>query len=139
MRVILLVLCLGMPLFGIASIFYFGHQLRVFLFQVPRINSERDMEIFKRIVATQMYSIFVLAILLISPWLIFIYGAMVAKVLALIDFLYMMVPFAGAFLATRWMRPFIQEAKQIPAISKELEDARDKVVDIWVHKALPPW
>jgi hypothetical protein len=133
-----LLVMLGLPALAVLNALWFGLELKNFLSATPRLNSSRDLEGFKVVVAHQMYAALVQIVLLATPPIVFFIGVF-RKVLSPSDILYIIGPSAVILIVAAMYRGQEKHAKIIPTTDPELERQRDAVVQTWLRKPLPDW
>lgn len=138
MRDLLLLLLLLLPGLAVLNALWFSAELRRFLAEVPRIESTRELERFKEVVARQMRAALVQIGLLGAPIVVFGIGTL-RGVLAPRDLLYVILPAALVLAVAAQCRKVEQAARSIPAADELLLRERDRVVDTWLKKPLPDW
>ncbi len=129
---------LGLPALAVINAIWFGFELKNFVSSTPRLESSRDIERFKTVVAHQMYAALVQIVLLATPPMTFGAG-LFHGVLVPPDILYVIGPSALILVVAAMYRGEEKRAKSIPAADPELERQRDAIVHTWLRKPLPDW
>jgi hypothetical protein len=132
------VLLLVLPGLAVLNALWFSSELRRFLAEVPRLESTRDVELFKAVVARQMRAALVQIVLLGAPLVVFGVG-IVRRVLGPGDLLYVILPALVVLAVAARCRPAEQAARSLPAADDVLTRERDRVVQTWLKKPLPDW
>ena len=129
---------LGLPALAVVNAFWFGSELKNFLSSTPRLESSRDLERFKTVVAHQMYAALVQIALLAAPPIVFFVGIF-RDILSPSDLLYIIGPSAVILIVAAGYRGQEKRAKSIPTTDPELERQRDAIIHTWLRKPLPDW
>lgn len=137
MRSVLLLLLLGLPALAAVNALYFGAELRRFAAEVPRLESTRDLERFKEVVARQMYAALAQIVLLAAPAVVFFLG-LASAALAAGDILYVVIPAAVIILIAQANRRDEARVRELPA-EPGLAAQRDRIVRTWIRRPLPDW
>lgn len=113
-------------------------ELKGFMAGTPRIETEQDLEHFKKIVKHQMYAALLQIVLLGVPLFIFSYGIQ-KEILGFGDFLFVIVPNSIVIALGLFLRKLEKKGQSISASNPELKSEVDSVVCTWKKKALPNW
>lgn len=134
----MIALLTGLPSLSLASGIILMTELKKFMAQAPRIETEQDLEHFKKIVKHQMYAALLQIVLLGTPVLIFSYGIQ-KRILEFGDILYVIVPNSIVIALGLLLRKLEKKGQSISASTPELKSEVDSVVYFWKKKALPNW
>jgi hypothetical protein len=138
MRSTYLLFILLFPAIAIANAWWFGSELQRFARQVTRFDSTADVELFKGVVARQMYAALAQIVLLAVPPILFFVG-IIRKDLGPGDVLYIILPSAVVILVALVYKKVESQVRAIPAADDELRRQRDAIVETWIKKPLPDW
>ncbi len=133
-----LLVMLGLPALAVVNAVWFGTELKSFLTSTPRLESSRDIERFKTVVAHQMYAALVQIALLAAPPIAFFVGIF-RGVLGPSDLLYIIGPSAIILVVAAMYRGHEKRAKSLPTADPELERQRDAIIHTWLRKPWPDW
>jgi len=137
-RTIYLVFMVALPAIGVLNAAWFGTELKNFVAATPRLESSRDIEDFKTVVAHQMYAALAQIALLATPPLIYFAG-LFTGVLRPADFVFILIPSMVIIMVASVYRRGELRAKNIPAADPELERQRNAIVSTWMRKPWPDW
>jgi hypothetical protein len=137
-RSLYLVGILGLPALAVLNALWFGTELKNFLSSTPSLESSRDLERFKAVVAHQMVAALVQIVLLATPPVLFFVGVF-RGVVRPSDILYIIGPSAVILVVASVYRGHERRARAIPTTDPELEKQRDAIVRTWLRKPLPDW
>jgi hypothetical protein len=138
MRTTLLALLILFPAVAVASSFWFTGELKSFLRQVPRLESAREIERLKTVVARQMIAALVQIGLLGAPAVLYAFGFFTGA-LGAVDLLYVLLPALVVMGMGARGRPIELAVRNMPTASDDLTGERDRIAHTWVKKALPDW
>ena len=137
-RLILIGAILVFSVAGMANAIYFGLELKRYAERTRALDSTLAMFRFKRVVAHQMYAALAQIVLLATPPVIFLIGAML-DVLDASDIFFVIVPAIGILVIAAFFRGYEKMARTIPASDPEIEEQRDAIVRTWLRKPWPDW
>ncbi len=135
---LIVALLAGLPSLSLISGIVLMTELKKFMAGTPRIETEQDLEHFKKIVKHQMYAALLQIVLLGTPVLIFSYGIQ-KEILGFGDILYVIVPNSIVIALGLLLRKLEKKGQSVSASTPELRSEVDSVVYIWKKKALPNW
>ena len=131
---VLLFIVGGIWIIGILS----GIDLHRFLIRTPLIRSSKDLSLFKQLASRQMYAALVMIGLggfTLPIFLFFLWQAWFVE-----DDVYLLLGCAVAFwVPIPWVRSVQSLVKRTPVSDGELYAERERIVKIWMQKALPDW
>lgn len=137
-RSLYLTAMLVLPALAVVNAIWFGSELKNFMSSTPSLESSRDLERFKTIVAHQMYAALVQFVLLALPPILFFTG-LFRDVFQPSDVVFIIGPSAVILVVAAMYRGQEKRAKSIPTADVELERQRDAVIQTWLRRALPDW
>jgi hypothetical protein len=137
-RTICLLAILGCMATAIVNSLWFGFELRRFAATTTVIESEHQMESFKRVVGNQMYAALFQIVLLSAPLVVFFTGLMLGALHAS-DILFVVVPSAVIIVIAAIFKTWENRLKTIAVATPELLAERDAVVHTWLRKPWPSW
>ncbi len=135
---LMVTLLAGLPSLSLVSGIVLMTELKKFMAKTPRIETEQELEHFKKIVKHQMYAALLQIVLLGTPVFIFSYGIQ-KGILGFGDILYMIVPNSIVIALGLFLRKLEKKGQSISASNPELRSEVDSVVYFWKKKALPNW
>lgn len=137
-RGFIIALLLGFPSVSLISGIVLVANLKNFLNTTPRVESNMDLERFKRMVKRQMYAALLQIFLLGMPILIYGYGSF-RGILDFGDVLYVVIPNTIIIIFSRLMRKHEVTGQTISSSTPELRSEVDVIINYWKKKALPNW
>jgi len=137
-REILIALLLGLPAVAVASSLWFARELQTLLREVPKLESTRDLERYRSVVARQMIAALVQIAPLGAPVVLFAFG-LVSGALGPSEIAYVIVPSLVVLVVAARTRAVEKAVQRLPAASEELARERDRIVHTWLKKPLPDW
>ncbi len=135
---LMVTLLAGLPSLSLVSGIVLMTELKKFMAKTPRIETEQELEHFKKIVKHQMYAALLQIVLLGTPVFIFSYGIQ-KGILGFGDILYVIVPNSIVIALGLFLRKLEKKGQSISASNPELRSEVDSVVYFWKKKALPNW
>lgn len=135
---LIIALLIGFPMVSLISGIVLLLNLKNFLADTPRIETEMDLEQFKKVVTYQMYAALAQILLLGTPILIFAYGSF-RGILSFSDVLYVVVPNTIIIIFSKFLRKYEKTGQSIPASTPKLKSEVSSVIHTWKKKALPNW
>ena len=138
MRAQLVAILLVLPALALLNAAWGWHHLRRFASEVPEISSSHELHRLQHLAARQMYLALLQIPLLLGPCVAFIWG-LKAGHLQMADVLWVIIPGVVVIATAQLMKPLERRVQTTPAADLELAEARDQVVNTWIHKPLPDW
>lgn len=137
-RSLIITLLIGFPSLSLINGIIFISNLKRFMDRTPRIETDQDLEHFKKLVKHQMYAALLQIVLLGTPIFIFSYGTL-SGILIFGDVLYIVIPNIIVIICGRLLRKIEKKAQSISASTPQLMSAVNDIVNSWKKKALPDW
>ena len=138
MRPLLLAIVFGLPIVCLVCAIYFGYSLAKLVDDLLVIECPRDLDAFKRAVSWNMYaSVAVIGLVIVIACVFAVglyYGALYWQELFYVLCFGPLFGFAGAKVSK-----IERKVRSIPVTNIELEQERDRVIDVWDHKMFPDW
>lgn len=131
-------LMLILPAVGLINSLICAARLKSFLARVPELETPAHLQELKKEVKVQMYFALAQFPLLGLPSLLFMIDLWVLDG-PLFDIVYAIGPSIVIFVVSKFIRKVELEVQEMPAATRELEEARIKVVAVWGGQALPDW
>jgi hypothetical protein len=114
--------------------------LRGFRRSTPKLHTDMDMVRFKRLASIQMYVSLAGLIVMGIPLALWVIDLFWFGEMAWLDLLlFVLVPFAVECAVASVVVGTSRAVRSTPASDLSLASERDRVVDIWLHRALPSW
>ncbi len=127
-----------LQLTGLVYCLIFIRKFTNFLNLVSRIQNDLDMEEFKKLVKENMYAALANIVFLGGSWILYFIGYFI-KILNIVDFVFILIPAVLIVIFSLKLKTLEKKLQNLSADSPTLEDERDRVVDIWLHKPFPNW
>jgi hypothetical protein len=137
-RTVFIATMLLLPAAAVVNAIVHGLQLNSFLKRTPTFATYQNIVDFEKIVARQMYAALLQIVLLVTPGILFVIG-LVRLVLAVDDFIYVMLPALAILAFGAAFKMLENRARSIPVDDPVLEERRNYIVEVWNSKALPNW
>ena len=137
-RTVFIAMMLLLPAAAVVNAIVLGLQLNPFLKRTPTIATYQNIVDFEKIVARQMYAALLQIVLLVAPGILFVIG-LVRLVLAVDDFICVMLPALAIIALGAAFKMLENRARSIPVDDPVLEERRNYIVEVWNSKALPDW
>jgi uncharacterized membrane protein len=110
-----------------------------FLARTPELQTEADMNAYRQLVGRNMLAA-LLTLLFAIPALVLV-G--VAFYMEYVDWclssLSLMVATALSMAASLWTKMLEKRLKNIPTADEEMDEERDRIVEVWHKRMLPDW
>jgi len=135
---LMVTLLAGLPFLSLLSGIVLMTELKRFMAGTPGIETEQDLEHFKKIVKHQMYAALLQIVLLGTPVFLFPYGIQ-KGILGFCDILFVAVPNSIVIAFGLSLKKLEKKGQSISASTPELRSEVDSVVYFWKKKALPGW
>ncbi len=135
---LIVTLLAGLPSLSLLSGIVLMTELKRFMAGTPGIETEQDLEHFKKIVKHQMYAALLQIVLLGAPVFLFSYGIQ-KGILEFGDILFVIVPNSIVIALGLSLKKLEKKGQSISASTPELRSEVDSVVYFWKKKALPGW
>ncbi len=113
-------------------------ELRRFGERVTMISSERDLDLFKDLAASQMRRALVQMVLLGLP-AVLVTVAVARGALGPGGLLYVVLPAIAIIVVSLVVKGTEKRIQEIPTADESLAARRDEVVRTWLKKAVPDW
>jgi len=137
-RIIFIGLMLIFPVIALVNALVFGRELRQFSRRMVMFSSYDDIMYFQKVVAHQMYAALFQIVLLATPAVLYVVGA-VRGYLEATDLVFVILPSIVIIALGMSMKKVELRVRRIPARDEDLEQQRDAIVTTWVKKPLPDW
>jgi len=112
--------------------------LRRFAREVPVLSSDREMTLFRKLAARQMYAALAqIALLGLATVLLFVGFGL--DLLRLDDLRFVLIPAGALVLLSLLARKVERQVQETPTATASLAAERDTVVATWLKKPLPDW
>ena len=112
--------------------------LRRFLARTPELGSVEDLQVFRRIVARQMYASLVVLTLAVATVAVVAYGFF-QDLIGWSELRYVLGLGSLFVVVGAWCSAVEAKVKEIPAADDKLRAERDRLVATWRSKAFPDW
>jgi hypothetical protein len=133
-----IIIALGLLLLAAALAIWLTLELRRFLRNTPALTSVSGIVAFRRVVARQMWGAVGLVFLVLAAFSVVAIGLW--HELADWHELPLLTICFGLFVITGlWAKSVEAQARAIPTIDEEIRRQRDRVIQIWTTRPLPPW
>lgn len=137
-RELIIALLLGFPSLSLINGAVLMRNLKNFIRETPRIETDQDLSRFRKIVKQQMYSALLQIFFLGTPVFIFSYGVKIGT-LGFSDVLLVVVPNLAVILFGLLMKSLEKKGQSITSSSPELKNEIEHVIYSWKKKAIPDW
>lgn len=126
-----------LPIFAVGNLAWGAKQIKGFLEMTGSVDTDRHMQRFKQVVATQMYcALFQIGFLAVPIVLLGLGYA--TKTLHDMDFLFVLVPSILILAYAAYVKVSEKNIMALP-VSDRLREEFDRVVNTWLHKPFPDW
>ena len=137
MRENLIILLLALPTLAIVNALIAWYVLSTFVRGTPGIDTQRDMDRFKRVISYQMYGALLQIALLLPPTAIYFVGLAVGT-LGVGDIAFLLVPSFIVVAVGALGKKIEARAKALP-VTEEFAGEYQRVLEVWVKSPLPKW
>lgn len=135
----LIVAILLLQVLAVFLALYYRGLFIAYLDRYRAIDTRQDLEAFKTLAKTNMYGAWVAMVVAGLPIALFVYGLMRGLLGGSPARFLLMLPMSVVLLFTKKMKQNEQLAQNLPVTDPILKKERDRVVDVWMHKAFPDW
>ncbi len=137
-RELIIALLLGFPSLSLINGAVLMRNLKNFIRETPRIETDQDLSRFRRIVKQQMFSALLQIFFLGTPVFILSFG-MKTDILGFSDVLFVVVPNSVVILFGLLMKNLEKKGQSITSSSPELKNEIEHMIYSWKKKAIPDW
>ena len=138
MNYLFLTVIIILQLTGLVYCLIFIKKFTNFLNSVNMLKNDLDMKEFKKLVKENMYAALANIVFLGGSWILYFIGFFI-KILNIIDFGFILIPAVLIVIFSLKLKTLEKKLQNLPTENPALEDERDRVVDIWLHKPFPNW
>ncbi len=138
MREQLLALLIIPPFLSILLTFYMRWVVGNFIKQVPCIDNERHIELFKQTVRIAMLGALSQLLLMFIPTIVYVFG-FAKEILPIEDLVYVVVPAVAYLVVTLPYKRMEVRAQRVRVENYSLLHEYIRVKEVWLRRSFPIW